>query len=192
METFLAPRFQALLQKCSRLGLLNKLAASARVLIVEERALRDAKKKGRTRGTSRGSKRKGAEGVAAARAWLLGLFFDLQPDDILVQTTSVGGSDLHFSPLAARLFPFAPESKRVQSLNVWGALHQAEANAKKKGLKPVLFFARNNSPLYVAFKAEDLHAWLHAGHMPNVREPHQGDTDADGPGSSDQVTPEAG
>lgn len=201
MPTILAPHVEALLQKCAKLGLMKKVVASARSLIAEERALRNACKKGHTRGTPRGVKAKGREGVVMARDWLLRVFLALQPDDVLIQTTSVGGSDIHYSPLAARLFPFAPESKRVQALNIWGALHQAETNAKKKGLRPVLFFSRAAAsssappePLYIAFRADDLHAWLASGGLQGVRwRTYPGDkTDADGTGSSDQVAPEAG
>jgi hypothetical protein len=149
-----------LLDKCVQRGLLGKLAASCRALVAEHDALKDACKKGRTAKKPASAKAKGREGVVAARDWLLRVFGSLEADDILIQTTSVGGSDLHYSPKAARLFPFAPESKKVQNLNVWGALHQAGVNATKKGLKPVLFFSRNNGPLYIAFKADDLHWWL--------------------------------
>lgn len=128
--------------------------------MAEHDALQAACKKGRTGTKPRSFKAKGREGVVMARDWILRLFPDLEPDDLLIQTTSVGGSDIHYSPKAAKYFPFAPESKRVQSLNVWGALHQAEVNAKKRKLKPVLFFSRNNGPLYIAFEADDLAAWL--------------------------------
>lgn len=155
-------RLTAWLVKCVNRGLLGKVIASCKALVAEHDALADACRKGRTAKKQSSSKKKGREGVVAARDWLLRVFPSLEPDDILIQTTSVGGSDLHYSPKAAKLFPFAPESKRVQSLNVWGALHQAEVNATKKGLKPVLFLSRNNGPLYIAFKADDLAEWFDA------------------------------
>lgn len=163
----LTPRssLERLAQHCEAAGLKGKAKAALRAVLDEGAALKHACKKGRTRGTSRGSKAKGREGVVLARDWILRVFPYLEPDDILIQTTSVGGSDLHYSPKATKLFPFAPESKRVQSLNVWGALHQAGANATKKGLLPVLFFSRSNSPLYVAFKADDLAEWLAAAQL---------------------------
>lgn len=198
MPSVLSPSVQKTLEKCGRRGLLGALMAAARELIDQDDALKAACKKGRTSRTVSGVKKKGREGVQMARSWLLRLFFDLEPDDILIQTTSVGGSDLHFSPKAAKLFPFAPESKRVQSLNIWGALHQAEVNAKKKGQRPVLFFSRSakgsevKPTLYVAFKAADLHAWLHERHTANVSNPDKDIDGSNGSGSRDQVTPEAG
>jgi hypothetical protein len=162
VPSILAPSVQTLLEKCARRGLLGKVIASCRALVAEHDALAAACKKGRTAKKPASAKAKGREGVVMARDWLLRLFFDLEPDDILIQTTSVGGSDLHYSPKAAKVFPFAPEIKRVQNLNVWGALHQAAVNATKKKLQPVLFFSRNNGPLYIAFKADDLAEWLAA------------------------------
>jgi hypothetical protein len=166
----LSPSVQTLLEKCGRRGLLGKVVASCRALIAEHDALQDACKKGRTGTKVSSFKKKGREGVIMARDWILRVFPDLEADDLLIQTTSVGGSDIHFSPKAARLFPFAPESKRVQTLNVWGALHQAKKNADKKQLLPVLFFSRNNGPLYVAFNADDLAEWLAARDLSAIAE----------------------
>lgn len=105
--------------------------------------------------TSRGSKAKGRRGVVETREWLLRTFPQLEPDDVLIQTTSVGGQDVSLSPKAQRLFPFAIESKVVESLNIWRALLQAEANAAKKNLRPVVFFRRSHSRHYIAFALDD-------------------------------------
>ena len=124
-----------------------------------------AGRKGRTRTTSRGSKAKGREGVLAVRAWLLDTFRAFAEDDIVVQTTSVGGSDLHLSPAASVVFPYAPEIKNVQTLNVWKALKQAEVNARKRGKPPILFIRRNNTPLHVVIDAAEFARIFRTSHV---------------------------
>lgn len=156
----MAPVLDTLLLKVAQRGLLKQATAVLRTLIREHDARVQARKSRGRASTSRGSKVKGREGVERARAWILTLFRVLQDDDLLIQTTSVGGSDIHPSPLGKHVFPFAVESKRVEKLNVWDALHQARVNADKRGLKPVLFFSRANGPLYVVFDAQDLSQWL--------------------------------
>lgn len=136
------------------------VATAVKTVLDDFAAVVKAGRKGRTRTTVRGVKAKGREGVLAVRAWLLEMYPALDEDDIVVQTTSVGGSDLQLSPVARAFFPFGIESKNVQSLNVWKALKQADLNARKKGLRPVLFFRRNNSDLHIALSAADFMAWL--------------------------------
>ena len=139
-----------------------KAAGVALKTILDEHAeVSKAARKGRTRSTSRGSKSKGREGVLAVREWILATFPALEPDDIVIQTTSVGGSDLQVSPVARTFFPYAPEIKNVQTLNIWKALKQAEVNARKRGRPPILFFRRNNSDLYVAISAAEFAKVLH-------------------------------
>jgi hypothetical protein len=111
--------------------------------------------RGRARGGGQSSKAKGRSAVALVRDYLLRTY-ELADDDIHIKATSQGGCDLHLSPHAQSWFPFAIEVKSVEALSIWGALAQAEANAKKKGAPPVLFFKRAHSPLYVAFDASSL------------------------------------
>lgn len=114
---------------------------------------------GRRRSTPRGSKAKGRAGVEAAHNFLLMLLRQLDggivPEDLLIQTTSVGGSDIHSSPRVSAVWPFAPEIKNVETLNIWKALEQARLNAVRKRLSPVLFFRRNNSKLFIAMESGD-------------------------------------
>jgi hypothetical protein len=157
--------------------------------VLDERAtIKKAGRKGRTAKTPRHAKRKGSEAVHRVREYLLDTFkssFGLaqaglpawEPDDILIQTTSVGGNDLHLSPLAKRVFPFGIEVKNKESLNVYQALAQAQASATKKGLFPILFFQKNGWPLHVAIDAR-----LFARYLRGER-PRQGDctTEAERP-----------
>lgn len=149
-----------LIKQLARLALTPAAFAAAGVLLKatldEHDEVTKAARKGRTRSTSRGSKSKGREGVLAVRDWILATFKDaIHPDDVVIQTTSVGGSDLQIGFSASKFFPYAPEIKNVQTLNVWKALKQAEINARKKGKPPILFFRRNNSDLYVAINAAE-------------------------------------
>jgi hypothetical protein len=106
----------------------------------------------------RSAKAKGRAGVVEVAAMVCAAF-GLEPADIQIQTTSVGGSDLHLSPAALRWFPFAPEIKNVESLNIHQAMKQARINAEKKSKKiarpvsPITFFRRNGTQFSVALDA---------------------------------------
>lgn len=91
---------------------------------------------------SRSAKAKGRRIIEELREAILRAFPELQRDDILIQPTSVGGEDLKLSPAARMLFPFAVEGKNKESLNIWSAIAQAQANAK--GNPPAVVFRRNN------------------------------------------------
>ena len=84
---------------------------------------------------------------------LLQTFDDLEADDIKVAIMGESGEDVKFSPAARRKFPYSIECKNVEKLNIWGALKQAEDNAKTH--KPLLVFKRNRSKTYVALEMED-------------------------------------
>ena len=107
---------------------------------------------GRAKGGGRSAKAKGRSAAQVVRALILSQFPHLQPDDVLVKATSMGGVDLHLSPAAHRVFPFGIEVKNVESLNIWSALQQADANANERD--GVVFFKRANTPMFVALKAE--------------------------------------
>ena len=80
----------------------------------------------------------------------------LDGTDVKVAIMGETGVDIHLSPHARQLFGnFAIECKAQESLNIWGAMAQAEANAEKEKSKPVLFFKRNRSETYVVMRKED-------------------------------------
>lgn len=134
----------------------RRVVAAIRAVLDEHKAIASrSKKRGHARGGGQSSKAKGRTAVQLTREYLLRTF-DLDEDDILVKATSMGGCDLHLSPHAQSWFPFAIEVKNQEKMNVWAAFAQAEANGKKKGHPPVLFFKRARTPLYVAFAASDL------------------------------------
>jgi hypothetical protein len=113
--------------------------------------------KGRARGGGQSSKAKGRAGVVQVRDFLLGALPGLSPGDIWVKATSQLGADLHLSPAAMRKFPAHIEVKFQESLNIWGALAQAEEGAKREklGRFPIVFFKRSRSRLYMAMAADE-------------------------------------
>lgn len=64
------------------------------------------------------------------------------------------GVDIKLSAFARSYFPYSVECKNVESLNVWSAIEQMEANVEA-GTKPLLVFRRNHKPAYVIMRAED-------------------------------------
>lgn len=137
----------------------RKLSAQAAALLKQlvedhDAVQHIAKRRGRAKGGGQSSKAKGRRAVQCVRDLLLRRFPSLQEDDVLVKATSMGGTDLHLSPLAQQRFPFAIEVKCVEALNIWGALAQAQVNAEKQSLPPIVFFTRAHAPLYVALPAD--------------------------------------
>lgn len=167
----ISPKLQKQLDRLVASGdktALHEVTCEVKRILDERELIRKAGKKGRTARSSRGSKRKGSVAVHEVRAFLLDALqridastsVALSEDDILIQTTSVGGNDLHLSPLAQDLFPFGIEVKNKESLNVYQALAQAARSASKKGLFPILFFKKNGWPLHVAFDARLFRRYL--------------------------------
>jgi hypothetical protein len=125
-------------------------------LMREEAVLSEAmRSRGRAKGGGQSSKAKGRGAVQAVKALLHEAFPELADDDLLVKATSMGGVDLHLSPRAAACFPWGIEAKCVEALNIWGALKQAELNADRKTLPPIVFFKRAHSEMFVALRASD-------------------------------------
>ena len=65
------------------------------------------------------------------------------------------GIDIQLSTAARAVFPWAVECKNSERLNIWKALDQAQTNAKKENLKPLVVFTRNRDQAYVALRLED-------------------------------------
>jgi Holliday junction resolvase len=62
-----------------------------------------------------------------------------------------GGQD---APDVISNFPWHIEAKYVEKLNIWAVLQQAEKECGDR--RPALFFKRNRSEWYVAFRATDI------------------------------------
>lgn len=101
----------------------------------------------------RSAKNKGKRLQNTVRDMILENFDMLEPDDAVSTLMGDSGTDIKLSPAARKVFPYSIECKNQESLNVWKALEQAESNTKE-GTHPVLFFKRNNTPVYAVISAE--------------------------------------
>jgi hypothetical protein len=102
------------------------------------------------------AKSKGRRGAAAVKELLHRHALGLKDGDILVTPSGVTGPDLHLSPAAFEVFPFAVESKNQENISIWKSIEQSQQHTKKlPGSIATLFFKRNRSELMVCLKAED-------------------------------------
>ena len=72
----------------------------------------------------------------------------IHADDIISTPAGWNGEDIILSSAARKKFPFAIECKNRETLNVWEALKQAETNAKRAELNPLVVFGRNRTEPY--------------------------------------------
>jgi len=101
------------------------------------------------------AKAKGRKFQQWVRTLLLGFAGNrLEEEDIRSTSMGASGEDLLLSPAARAIFPISIECKCQESLNVWKAMAQAEANAGD--YTPVLFFKRNHSDSYACLPAAAL------------------------------------
>jgi hypothetical protein len=100
------------------------------------------------------AKAKGRRLQQYLRDMILARFDFLEPDDVRNTSMGASGEDILLSPAARKVFPFAPECKNQERLNVWDALAQAEANAGDH--MPLLVFKRNRSQTYAAMPLDAL------------------------------------
>lgn len=76
----------------------------------------------------------------------------IDPADAESRSSGANGEDLILSAAARRLFPYSPECKAVERLNVYAAYDQAKSNAK--GHEPLVFMKRNRKRPLIAVDAE--------------------------------------
>ena len=106
---------------------------------------------------ARSAKSKGKRAQNLIREMILSHFPDLHPDDVVSTLMGDSGTDIKLSPAARKVFPYSPECKNQEKMNIWASLEQAEGNTKE-GTTPVLFFKRNNTPVYAVIPAEHFFA----------------------------------
>lgn len=87
----------------------------------------------------------------------------INPLDIQSRDMGQSGCDIVLSAQGREICPYAIECKSVEHLALWEALGQAEANASKEGLKPLLLFKRNRSKTYAVIPFDELLRLLGAG-----------------------------
>lgn len=101
------------------------------------------------------AKAKGRRACQETKEALLKAFPAWHPDDVQVTSSGAPGEDLKLSPRAQSDLNLAFEVKNTETLQMWSALDQAEAHAKKRpGSIPAVVFRRNHTPLYITLKLE--------------------------------------
>ena len=101
------------------------------------------------------AKGKGRRLQQEVRDLILETFTELEEDDVRSTSMGSGGEDLLLSPAARKKFNYSVECKNTEKLNIWGALKQADANAKE-GTPPLVIFKRNRSKTYAVLELKDL------------------------------------
>lgn len=81
--------------------------------------------------------------------------FGLSEKDVKPAIMSEAGLDIQLSEAARIAFPFAVEAKANETLPLWASITQAEENAAKEALTPLLAFKRNRSGIYVVLRWVD-------------------------------------
>lgn len=76
----------------------------------------------------------------------------ISDEDVESRSMGAGGEDLIMAKEARRKFPYSIECKNVEKVNVWEAMEQAKANAKKG--EPLVIIKRNNSKPLAIVDAE--------------------------------------
>lgn len=94
----------------------------------------------------------------------------LKDDDIRSALSSECGIDIKLSQYARRLFPYAVECKFRDRIDIWQGLAQAEINANKENLRPVLIFKRPRSRVYAVLEIEDFMMLVENQRQPDTRE----------------------
>ena len=108
-----------------------------------------------TANTPRSRKSKGSAFQGYIRDLLLEKYEGkLEKDDIKSAIMGESGMDLHLSPAAQKLFPFAVEAKRTEKMSVPAWWEQAKANATDK-LKPIIITKQNRKEPLVIMSLED-------------------------------------
>jgi hypothetical protein len=98
------------------------------------------------------AKQKGRKFQQDVRDKLLENAPELEPDDIRSTSMGCGGEDLQLSPAARRRYNISVECKNQESLSVWKAYEQAQANCGKS--EPVLFMKKNRKKPLVVIDAD--------------------------------------
>lgn len=78
----------------------------------------------------------------------------VDPEDVESRSMGAGGEDLILAKAARELFPFSPECKNQEKLNIWSSLEQAEKNSEFG--EPLLVFRRNRSKTYAVLQLPTL------------------------------------
>lgn len=97
-------------------------------------------------------KAKGRRLQQELRDAILATFPGLKPDDVRSTSMGASGEDLLLSPAAREVFPFSPECKNAERLNIWEAIVQASG----RDHLPLVVFRKNNTKPFAALPLETL------------------------------------
>jgi len=82
--------------------------------------------------------------------------FNLPDPDAVSTSMGQAGIDIQLSSEARKMFPYAVECKKAETMKIWEWLSQAEENGKKTGLTPLLVFSRSRSKTYAVVDIDHL------------------------------------
>lgn len=95
----------------------------------------------------------------------------INEDDVLSRPMGSQGEDLILSPKAREKFPFSPECKNREKVNVWESFKQADDNAPE-GIEGLLVLKRNNSEVFAMLRLTALVELIDAANQ-NKKKPSQ-------------------
>ena len=98
------------------------------------------------------AKAKGRNLQKWVRDIILEKFSGLEPDDVRSTSMGCGGEDIQLSPAARKKFGYSVECKNTESLNVWKAYEQAQANCGD--YEPLLVMKKNRKKPLIVIDAE--------------------------------------
>ena len=105
---------------------------------------------------TRSRKAKGKRLQLKVREFLRNIFTDILEDgDIETTIASEAGVDIKLSPLGKKYIPFDIECKNTETINIWGAIKQAEENSKVDRI-PMVVFSKNREKTYCVVEFETL------------------------------------
>lgn len=112
------------------------------------------------------AKAKGRKGQQMVRDWLLGLFPDLEPDDVVSTSMGASGADICLSPAARKLIPYAWEVKSCAKATIQTNFDQASRHAAKSPSKatPIVVTKVDRKPALATIELSHLEElWRLAG-----------------------------
>ena len=95
------------------------------------------------------AKAKGRRLQQYVRDQILGLFPQLEPDDVRSTSMGSGGEDVQLSPAARRLFPYSVECKSNKSFAIYKIMEQATDNCPKGATPLAIIKGDRQKPLAV-------------------------------------------
>jgi len=107
-----------------------------------------------TASSTRTKKAKGKSFQNDIRDEILKLFPHLTTNDVYSTSMGSQGIDIKLSPEARKVFPYAVECKRSESININKAFEQSKTNGDKEGLIPIVVSKQNYKDSLVTLEWE--------------------------------------